>query len=138
MKLVIGVDWIAQQLCIKQRKKHKRPKLIFSVSIGQITFRGIDMSFLLPDDKQAQVAVSAVDAKGQPAQVENIRFASSDEVVAAIDSFGLITANTVGAAQISVTVDALIGEGEEDLVGLLDVEVIAGKAVALTVSAALV
>ena len=96
------------------------------------------MSFLIPDDRQALIIVSSTDAKGNQAALENVVFASSDSAVAAVDANGLIIPGILGVAQITVTADALIGEGEAMLQGLLDVEVLAGQAVSISVGAQLI
>ena len=94
--------------------------------------------FILPDDRTAAVVVAAKDAKGFDAAVEGVTFSSSDETVVAVDAAGVITPVGLGTATVNVTADALIGEGTANLVGLLEVQVVAGQAVSLGVTANLV
>ena len=92
--------------------------------------------FTLPADKTANGAVAYVDAKGNPAQVQGSPvWSSSDpsivDVVASADGFAAtLTPGAVGVAQVKVEADADLGDGVVPVVGLVDVEVIAGQAVA--------
>ena len=94
--------------------------------------------FLLPDDKTATVSVDPVDGKGFAAPVENLTYSSSDETVVTVDQAGIITPVGLGSATVNVTADALIGEGEVILAGMLEVQVIAGQAVSLAITATLI
>lgn len=96
--------------------------------------------FTIPADKTANGTVSYVDAKGNPAQVEGAPvWSSSDpsivDVVPSVDGFSAtVTPGAVGVAQIKVEADADLGAGVVPVVGLVDVEVVAGQAVAGNVS----
>jgi len=139
MATEILVDWKNQVVCVKHRKQHRRPQLLFSIHYRGLTFKGKNiMSFLLPDDRSAVVEVSATDAKGFAAQLEGLAFTSSNEEIATVSADGVITPVAPGIVQINVTADALIGEGEAPLIGLLEIEVVAGTAVNLVVNAQLV
>jgi hypothetical protein len=127
--------------CLCKKTHHKQKvRLLFSIEIdNSIKFSGVPpMAFLLPDDRLASITVTGTDAKGNPARVENVTFVSSNDAVATVDTNGLITPAATGDAQIQVTADALIGEDEAILTGILDVTVIAGQAVNLTINASLV
>jgi hypothetical protein len=127
-----------QVCCKKKRKKKLHPRLILSINYLGATFKGINfMSLLLPDDRTATIFISSVDAHGHPASVENVSFSSTDEAVVTVDASGLITPVGIGSATINVIADSLIGGGEALLAGLLEVQVIAGQAVSLAVSATL-
>jgi hypothetical protein len=82
-----------------------------------------------------------VDAKGNPAPVENVVFEGSDPNIILVrtdetdQTKATVLARTVGTAQVTVTADADIGEGEKELMGLLDVQVVAAEAVALSITA---
>lgn len=96
--------------------------------------------FTIPADKTASGAVSYVDAKGNPAQVEGAPvWSSSDpsivDVVPSADGFSAtVTPGAVGTAQIKVEADADLGAGVVPVIALVDVEVVAGQAVAGNVS----
>jgi hypothetical protein len=94
--------------------------------------------FLLKDNQKAKVSFTALSAAGNPAAVEDAKLQCSDEsVLTVVDNldgtFDVVTTGKLGVAQLSVTADALIGEGVETLVGMADVEVVAGKAVKVEV-----
>lgn len=91
----------------------------------------------LPDDKTVSATVAYVDAKGNAAQVQGAPvWASDNEAVATVaasdDGMSAVVTpvGPLGSAQISVTADADLGDGVENVVALGTVEVIAGKAVA--------
>jgi uncharacterized radical SAM superfamily protein len=137
MTTEIKIDWFNRTLFLKESPTKSKPHLLIGVYYSGVTFKGVDIMFLLPDDKTATVVVSAVDAKGFTAQVEGVEFSSSDETIVTVDSAGVMTPVGIGSATINVVADALIGEGVEALVGLLEVTTVAGKAVSLNVTAVL-
>lgn len=94
----------------------------------------------LTDIQKVSLAISAVSAAGNPAPIENAVWASSDEsillVEAAPDGLSAVatTVGPLGNAQVQVSADARIGEGEVPLQGILDVEVISSEAAALSIA----
>lgn len=127
-----------------------KPRIAWSIHYLGATFNFDStgdniMSFQLPDDRSATLAINPQDAAGFAAKVENVVWASSDptvaDVVVADDGLSAqlapATPPKLGTAQISVTADALIGDGVQNITGLLDVEVVSGQAVSLTVGATL-
>lgn len=98
------------------------------------------MAYTLPSDKQVDLQVAYVDANNNPAQVDGEpTWESSDEEIARVEpSSGkqvtLIPGTKVGNCQISAKADADVGQGVEELVTLLDVTTVAGKAVAGTIT----
>jgi len=99
------------------------------------------MAIQLTDVQKVALSISAVDAAGNPAPIENATWQSSNpavlSVTASTDGLSAVatTAGQLGTAQVQVSVDARIGEGEVVLQGVLDVEVIASEATALNVAA---
>jgi len=99
------------------------------------------MAIQLTDIQKVTLSISAVDAAGNPAPIENATWVSSDPTVLTVtaDANGLTavaeTVGPLGNVQVQVNADARIGEGEVLLQGVLDVEVIASEATALTVAA---
>jgi hypothetical protein len=100
------------------------------------------MALTLTAVQRVSVEVSAVDAKGNPAEVEEVIFSSSDEAILIVeqDSTDMTKAwatavGPTGTAQVKVTADADIGEGTKNLTGLLDVEVVAAEAASLGLTA---
>ena len=99
------------------------------------------MALTLTSVQQSKLSISAVDAKGNPAPVENVVYETSDLQIIVVgvnpndETKAVVAARTVGTAQVTVTADADIGEGVKELMGLLDVEVVAAEAVALAIEA---
>ncbi len=92
----------------------------------------------LTTSQKVSVSVSGLDSKGFPAPLENVTFTSSDATIATVTSDGsssaVVTSVAPGSVQIQVSADAKIGEGETILPGTLDVVVIPGEAVTLTIA----
>ena len=96
----------------------------------------------LPIMMKLALQVAYVDAGGNPAKVDgDVAWASSDPTVVAItvdpDDSTMCTitsTDNIGQAQITATADADLGTGVRSLVTLADVSVIAGEAVAGTIS----
>ena len=93
-------------------------------------------AFILTADQMVDVSVAFVDSHGNPATVDGMpAWASSDDtVLSAIGSADGMSATVsavgpVGQAQVSVTADADLGAGTIELIGLMDVQVVAGDAV---------
>ena len=131
----------ALRRCAYHCQSHK--SIIFSV-IGEnsITqYKGVSM-LILTDSQKCSIFISPVDAKGNLAEVQNITFKSTNpDVLDVVQDLEdpkkavVVALGPLGSAQVSVQADADLGEGIETLEGILDVEVKAGKAVALTVDA---
>ena len=97
------------------------------------------MKVNLPDNKKFNVSILPIDAQGQPAEVENVQWSVSDPSVASVLSApdGLsayVISGNLGTAQITVSADALIGDGIEVISDVLEVTVIGGKAVGFAFS----
>jgi hypothetical protein len=107
-----------------------------------VTARGDDMAYKLPNDMVVRCQVSYVDAKGNPAQVDGeVTWDSSNQTIATVkvdsgDSSQVVVtpAGNIGQAQISATADADLGEGTTELITTMDIEVVAGSAVAGTIA----
>jgi len=127
-------------------RKKKKSKIICFVTIGQgafsVTARGEDMSYTLASGMQVHVKISYVDKNGNPAVVDgDVAWATSntatlDVVVDPADSM-LATVQAIGPtgqAQVTATADADLGDGVRELVTTMDVDVVAGEAVAGTIA----
>jgi len=107
-----------------------------------VTARGNDMSYTLPADKQVHVQVAYVDASGNPAEVDGaVEWASSDSTIVTVivdtsdSTMALVRAGgKLGQVQITATADADLGDGVRELITTMDVEVVAGEAVAGTIT----
>jgi hypothetical protein len=117
--------------------------VIVTAHFGQFTATGVgDMAYTLPVGMLVTAQVAYVDAGGNPAVIDGaVTWASSNDTVAtAVVDSGDSTICTVsapgavGSAQITATADADLGAGVKTLVTLLDITVVAGEAVAGTIS----
>lgn len=99
------------------------------------------MALVLTVTQEADLSVVAVDARGNVAHVADPRWSSSDEGVVAVvpsdDGMSAIVraAGPTGNAQVVFRCDADLGEGVVELMGTLDVEVVAGQAVSVSIVA---
>jgi hypothetical protein len=99
------------------------------------------MTLTLTDIQMVSLAIAPVSAAGNPAEVQSVVWASSDEsiltVVASEDGLSAVatTVGPLGTAQVTVTADADLGEGVVPLTGILDVVVVGSQAATLGVVA---
>jgi hypothetical protein len=115
-----------------------------SVSLGNFIVKteGGHVMYTLPVAMQIEMQVSYVDAGGNAAAVDGeVDWASSNEAIATVavdadDSTKVIVAagGTLGQVQITATADADLGAGVRSLITVADIEVVAGEAVAGTIS----
>lgn len=95
---------------------------------------------VLTDTQQCDLTLQPVDKKGQPAAIDGTpSWSSSNEAVVAVavSANGLsatLVAGILGTAQINVTADADLGAGVVAVTGTLDVQVVAGQAVAVALT----
>jgi hypothetical protein len=117
----------------------ERPGFRWTITHQGVTTTNVTM-LALQNDQQVTATISPVDAKGNPAKVDGAPTwtSSSEDVataVAAADGMSAIVAGVdIGTCQINVSADADLGEGTTPLTGTLDVEVVAGSAVALSIT----
>lgn len=98
--------------------------------------------YQLPSDKYVNLQVSYVDAKGNPAKVDGaVVWKTSDAAICAVTADAtdstkakLNPGANLGQAQASATADADLGAGVQTLICTLDVEVVAGSAIAGTIT----
>ena len=98
---------------------------------------GVVAAFRLEDTQQVDLSVSATDVHGHPAEIEgSLTWASSDESVLSVQAAADgMSATAVGVAPGSAQVQ--VNDAETDgtnIAGTLDVEVVAGPAVSVTVT----
>jgi hypothetical protein len=105
------------------------------------TATGFEMAYTLPARMQIQVRVDYVDAAGNPAAVGDVTWDSSASNIISVtvdandsQQCTIVAPGTLGTAQITATADADIGTGVRTLVTTIDVSVVAGEAVAGTIS----
>lgn len=100
------------------------------------------MAFILTADQQVGLSFSAKDKYGNDAGIDGTpTWTSSDESKVTVSggadgkSATAVAVGPVGTAQISVRADADLGDGAREVVGVLDIEVIAGEASVVALSA---
>jgi hypothetical protein len=98
------------------------------------------MAYNMPVQTQVDVQVAYEDKGGNPAAIDGeVSWTSSNDAVVSVHSLGPDIANvmamsTLGTAQVTAHADADLGTGVRTLLTLLDVTVVAGEAVAGTIS----
>lgn len=111
------------------------------VSLGKI--KGAQhMSLVLTDNQQVTLTIAPVDVKNNPAPVDGVpTWSSSDATIVAVTpaadgmSAVAVAVGPIGTAQVNVSADADLGAGVTTISGTLDVQVQAGNAVSLGISA---
>lgn len=97
------------------------------------------MAFILKDGTKVALALELFDAEGNAASGEGAPvWSSSDETLITVDADGV--ASTVpgpglGTATVTATVDADLGAGVTPVTGVLDIEVVAGDAAVVNITA---
>jgi hypothetical protein len=107
-----------------------------------VTARGDDMAYTLPNDKMINVKVSYVDGHGNPATVDgDVSWDTSDQNIITVETDSMDStqakvkpAGPAGQAQVTCTADADLGEGTREIITTMDIEVVAGEAVAGTIA----
>jgi hypothetical protein len=116
-----------------------RPGFRWTITHQGVTTYNVTM-LALQNDQQVTASIQPVDAKGNPAKVDGApTWSSSSADVATVEAqadglSALIKGVDVGTCQINVSADADLGEGTTALTGTLDVQVVAGSAVALSIT----
>lgn len=134
----IIIDWVTRSITIAQDSEYR---LAIRATIGRNIVEGtLPMAITITATQFFTVSVSAVDARGNPAPLDGLpSWASSDAALLTVDpnpdgTARVAAVGALGNAQVTVSADADLGEGVRTLTGLLDVTVVAGEAVALTVA----
>lgn len=122
---------------------HPRPHLRWTIGpVSEQFLTGPEQENLvlqLSDSQKCDLSISPVDKKGKHAPLDGIPdWTSSDDTVATVvaSTDGLsavVTAVDLGSCQINVSADADLGAGVVALSGALDVTVVGGQAVSLSI-----
>jgi len=107
-----------------------------------LTAWGDGMAYKLPNDKMIAVQVAYVDSKGNPAQVDgDVSWNTSDPNLATVDTNAgdstqatVTPGGTVGQVQVTCMADADLGSGVREIITTMDVDIVAGEAVAGTIT----
>lgn len=119
----------------------KPPHLRFNVSIEGVLHEGIT-AMILNTEQKVRVELEARTAAGNPAAVDgDPLWESSNEAVASVEvdpdnaMVAWVRSEAPGVAQISVRVDADLGEDVREVIGNLDVTVIESEAAIIQIVA---
>jgi hypothetical protein len=119
----------------------KRLGLVIGPVSDLMAFSNLEVDMhILKDNQKLKLEVNPVSAKGNPTLVQGVSWKASPEglleVKASEDgmSVELKAKGPLGVAQVVVTADADLGGGYEELIGILDIEIKAGKAAKLDIS----
>lgn len=93
----------------------------------------------LQGKKQVVVGVTPKDAQGNVAQIENLKWVSTNEAIGTVEGDGAMgatvkTTGAVGTFEVQCSGDAKIGEGENIILASASFEVLPGEAVTLELS----
>lgn len=124
-------------------RHRSRPRVAFTrVQIGRLSITGDLQMLLLTNGQKVTLSIAPLDAFGQAARIDGLpAWNVSDGALATITpaedgmSAVLEPLGPVGLLQVQVTADADLGEGIKSLSGTLDVQVEAGEAVTLGITA---
>lgn len=100
------------------------------------------MAFQMTSNQWTTVTVQPKDAKGNPAVVQSPEWMTDNTDVLALEpaadglSVKVTTLGPLGAALLTFKCDADLGEGVKPLIGTLAVEIVAGEAVTVELTAA--
>jgi hypothetical protein len=121
-----------------------RPGARVTIRYGGLTLTawGDAMAYKLPNDKVIGVKVSYVDSKGNPATIDgDVVWDTSDSDTATVETdigdsaqAKIVPSGAVGQVQVTATADADLGEGVREIITTMDVEIVAGEAVAGTIA----
>jgi hypothetical protein len=116
--------------------RHKRIKIKFGIPIkreGELT-----MGYTLREDYKVPFTVIGIDAAGNESPIENITATVDKPELANVETVDnvlwLVPTGQTGSFQMTVKVDAIPGAGEEFILGIVDVDIVAGKAVSIKVN----
>lgn len=141
----VSVDYETLQVKISPKLGQGQPcvqpkgRILFSFHEKECSYIGVD-AMILESQKSRTAVIVPVDAAGNQAQVENIQWASSDTSLLTVEpseaglSAVFTSVGPVGNVQLTVTGDADLGEGVTEISGTLDVQIIAGNAVAFQIN----
>lgn len=93
--------------------------------------------FILTDSQRVSLSFVGKSKAGNDAPVEGVTLTASDpSILNVIDNgdgtFVVESTGVVGVAQLHAEADAIVGEGEELLHGIEEVQVVGGKAVVIS------
>jgi hypothetical protein len=120
-----------------------RGRALLSITFEQFTIKaeGTYIMYTLPVDHTVLMQISYVDAKGNPATIDNeVSWQSSDDTIVTVTADAgdsticrVNPVGSIGQVQVTATCDADLGEGVRNLVTLCDIEIVGGEAVAGTI-----
>lgn len=126
----------------RQGKKHQAIGFRWTIRIGNTQVTGDTTMLLLTDAQKVSLAIQPIDAHGHVARIDGIpEWSLSDASLGVLDvaADGLAAVFTSGDAlglvQVNVSADADLGGGVRPISGTLDIQIEAGEAVSLGITA---
>jgi len=107
-----------------------------------VSAKGDGMAYTLPSGNGVGLAISYVDAHGNPATVDgDVAWASSDETLLTVTTdsgdstkASMAAIGPLGQVQVTATADADLGPGVRNIITTMDVVIVAGEAIAGTIT----
>jgi hypothetical protein len=118
-------------------------KQFLAITLGNfvVKIEGAYVMYTLPIGMAVKMQVSYVDAAGNPAAVDAVSWASSNDAVLKVltdaSDNTICVVHPVGAlgqVQVVATADVDLGDGVRELMTVADINIVAGEAVAGTIS----
>lgn len=134
-----GLAGMIKSMSICCRHSERGRVKFTSVKVGGVTVGGDIVSSKIPVGFQATLSIQPVDAQGNPALVDGVPSWDQSghfDLMPAEDGMSAIVRphGALGSGQVTVTVDADLGEGVRTISGLLDLEVVAGEAASVSIA----
>jgi hypothetical protein len=126
----------------KRRSKRRAVQLQFIVFYPHINLHLKGYTMVITATQQVVASIQPVDKKGNPARVDGAPVWAGDDALLTVvpEADGLsatiIAKGPLGHAQVVVTADADLGEGIVPLTGVLEVDIVGGQAVSLSIATA--
>lgn len=137
------LEWLVGVLLKKMTRARQINFALVELVTGKTTYIKGDgsMAYTLPVDRKVAALIQPVDMYGNPAKIDGVpAWTVSDPGVLAItpaaDGLSCVVepVGPLGVAQLKVEADADLGAGVKPIMGLADIECVAGEAVAMNVS----
>lgn len=137
---LIEVDWLSKKLHLSSVPKPAvKLDIEFTLYFAGSSVRGLKMAYSMADDATVGFVIRAVDAKGNPASLDGVpEWAVSDDDLLAVTpaadglSASVSAVGPLGTAQVQVTADARMGPEVLEITGSLDITIVAGEAVMIS------
>lgn len=125
-----------------QSRKHQATAFRWTLTVGNTTVSGDTTMLLITDAQKVTLAIQPIDSHGHPARIDGLpEWGMSDTSLGMLDvsadglSAVFTSGDALGLVQINVSADADLGGGVRTISGSIDIQVEAGEAVSLGITA---